>query len=160
MLKTLHEFLDTLGFASAEATEAERLHAVQLATAVLLVEVAHAKPQAGDAERQAVARALYERFSLQAADLELLLKQADAAARTAYDYQHFTSALNEHWTQPQKISFVEALWRVAYADGHAGVEEQHVINKVAGLLYVTHGEYIAGKMYAQEAVAQSRCGMA
>ncbi|GAA6119774.1 TerB family tellurite resistance protein [Acidovorax sp. FG27] len=156
MLKALHDFLDTLGFPNAETQEAERQRSVQLATAVLLVEVMHAEPQADSAQRQAVARALQERFPLQGGPLDALMQQADATARTAYDYQHFTSVLNEHWTQPEKIRLVEALWQVAYADGHAGAEEQHAINKIAGLLYVTHGEYIAGKMYAQEAAAQAR----
>ncbi|MCY1383643.1 Tellurite resistance protein TerB [compost metagenome] len=46
---------------------------------------------------------------------------------------------------------VEAMWQVAYADDHLDAHENHVISKVAGLLHVTHGEYIAAKMRAREA---------
>lgn len=46
---------------------------------------------------------------------------------------------------------IENMWRMAYADAHLDVNENHVISKVAGLLYVTHGEYIAARMRAKEA---------
>ncbi len=50
-----------------------------------------------------------------------------------------------------RCALVEALWQVAYADDHLDAHEQHTISKVAGLLHVTHGEYIAAKMRAKEA---------
>jgi uncharacterized tellurite resistance protein B-like protein len=62
--------------------------------------------------------------------------------------------MNERFTQQQKIDVVEAMWEVAFADHHLDANEHHVISKVAGLLHVTHGEYIAAKLYAQEAVKQ------
>ena len=53
------------------------------------------------------------------------------------------------FTQDQKIQLVEAMWQVAYADAHIDANENHTISKVAGLLHVTHGEYIAAKMRAK-----------
>ena len=75
---------------------------------------------------------------------------AQDTAKTAYDYQQFTGLMNEHFTQPQKIEVIESMWTVAYADAHLDAHENHVISKVAGLLHVTHGEYIAAKMRAKE----------
>ena len=43
------------------------------------------------------------------------------------------------------------MWQVAYADAHVDANENHTISKVAGLLHVTHGEYIAAKLRAKEA---------
>ena len=43
------------------------------------------------------------------------------------------------------------MWQVAYADGDIGANENHLISKVAGLLHVTHGEYIGAKLRAKEA---------
>ena len=79
------------------------------------------------------------------------MELATTAAHTAYDYQRFTGTLNDHFTQAQKIDLVEAMWQVAYADDHLDAHEHHTISKVAGLLHVTHGEYIAAKMRAKEA---------
>ena len=73
--------------------------------------------------------------------------------QSAYDYHRFTSVINDHFSQEQKIQVVESMWKVAFADGHVDENENHIISKVAGLLYVTHGEYIAAKLDAKEATA-------
>ena len=94
--------------------------------------------------------ALRQQFALSDEELQALLDQATTTSRTAYDYQHFTSQLNEHFTQDEKIQLVEAMWQVAYADALPDENEMHTISKVASLLHVTHGEYIGAKMRAKE----------
>lgn len=42
------------------------------------------------------------------------------------------------------------MWQMAYAEDTLGANENHLITEVAGLLHVTHGEYIAAKMRAKE----------
>ena len=72
-------------------------------------------------------------------------------ARNASDFFQFTSRLNEALDTPAKVGVVEAMWRVAYADGKPDAYEMHVISRIAGLLEVTHGEYIGAKLRAKEA---------
>ena len=154
MFKTLKDLLDTLtanlAAATGDQTQATE-HTLQLATAVLLVEVMRADTSLDDAERDTVLLALRGTFALTDEELQHLLALAHETARTAYDYQRFTSLLNERFTQAQKIQVVEAMWQVAYADDHIHASEHHVISKVAGLLHVTHGEYIGAKLRAQDA---------
>lgn len=152
MLKTLKDLLDQLARHldnPGQLPPAEREHTLQLATAVLLVEVMRADPALGDAERDAVLHALRRKFALSDDELARLLDLAHDTARNAYDYQRFTSSLNEHFSQEQKIRVVEAMWEVAFADQHLDAHEHHVISKVAGLLHVTHGEYMGAKLRAQ-----------
>lgn len=152
MLKTLKDLFDNLQLSltpTAADGPAEDTHTLQLATAVLLVEVMRAEPDLTDAERDAVILALRRKFTLSDDEMERLLELAHETSRTAYDFQRFTRSLNERFTQPQKIAVVEAMWEVAYADHTLDAHEQHVISKVAGLLHVTHGEYIAAKLHAQ-----------
>lgn len=149
MLRTLQEFFDTITAATPDPASA--LQAQQLAAAVLLVEVMRAEPDAGPAEREAVRHALQQQFALSDAALAALLEQALAQAQELYDYHRFTSVLTEQWTQPQKIALVEAMWAVAYADRQVEAHENHAISKIAGLLHVTHGEYIGAKLHAKEA---------
>lgn len=130
---------------------AEQERTLQLSTAVLLVEVMRAEPELKDNERQAVLRALRRKFTLSDDELDRLMELAQETSRTAYDYQRFTGLMNDCFTQEQKISVVEAMWEVAFADQHLDANEHHVISKVAGLLHVTHGEYIAAKLRVQEA---------
>jgi uncharacterized tellurite resistance protein B-like protein len=152
MLRSLKAFFDhlqlNLSAGTALAPE-EHVHTLQLATAVLLVEVMRADPEMADTERDAVIHALRRKFTLSEEEITRLLELAHETSRSAYDYQRFTSNLNERFTQPEKIAVVEAMWEVAFADQRLDANEQHVISKVAGLLHVTHGEYIAAKLHAQ-----------
>ncbi len=52
----------------------------------------------------------------------------------------------------QKLQIVEAMWQVAYADGHLQANEQHTLWRVADLLHVPHGAYINAKMRAKAAM--------
>ncbi|MFN4119471.1 TerB family tellurite resistance protein [Acidovorax sp.] len=150
MLRTLKDLFDSFTQPAPAQSPAERVHAVQLAAAVLLVEVVRAEGTMDEAERKAMVSALRSKFALADDELERLLELAVTTSKSAYDYQRFTSSLNEHFTQDQKIQLVEAMWQVAYADAHIDANENHTISKVAGLLHVTHGEYIAAKMRAKE----------
>lgn len=150
MFSTLQELFDKFTAAPGE-TPAEREHALRLAAAVLLVEVMRADAELQPVERQAMRAALGKRVGLDEAELARLIEQAEAQARQSNDYFAFTSRLNEHCSQPDKVALVEAMWDVAYANGVLDANEIHVVSKVAGLLHVTHGEYIAAKMRAKEA---------
>jgi uncharacterized tellurite resistance protein B-like protein len=150
MFKTLQDFFDTLA-APATGSASGRPHDLHLAAAVLLVEVMRAEPGIGMAEREAVRATLATRFGLGDGELDALIRLAETEAARANDFFHFTSRLNDSCSQPDKIALVEAMWQVAYADGLLDANENHVISKVAGLLHVTHGEYIAAKLRAKEA---------
>ena len=104
-------------------------------------------------ERKAGTEALRQQFGLTAEELEPLLEQAEHESTTAYDYFRFTNPLDEQLTQARKIALVEAMWRVAYAHQDLDRRENAVISKVADLLHVTHGEYIAAKGRAKAAGA-------
>lgn len=152
MLRSLKDLFDSFT-APAERAPAEQQHTVQLATAVLLVEVIKADPATGPDEQAALFAALTAKFALAPDELARLVELAEATAQGLYDYHRFTRTLNERFTQEQKIQVVEAMWQIAFADGHLDVHENHLISKVAGLLHVTHGEYIAAKMHAREAAS-------
>lgn len=152
MLRTLKDLFNS--FTTTPQSPEQLEHSLQLATAVLLVEVMRADPQIDAAARATVLAALRQKFSLADDELAQLMTLAEQTATQAYDYQGFTSSLNDHFTQPQKIRIVEAMWQVAYADAHLDANENHLISKIAGLLHVTHGEYIGAKLRAKEAAPE------
>ncbi|MFY9513402.1 MAG: TerB family tellurite resistance protein [Rubrivivax sp.] len=152
MLQTLKQLFDALlAPASAAATPQADAHRVQLATAVLLVEVMRADTGIGADERNATLAALRTRFALADDELERLVELAEQTARSATDFHAFTSALNEAFDEEHKLRVVEAMWQVAYADGHLAAHENHVLWRVADLLHVPHGAYINAKMRAKAA---------
>lgn len=137
----------------AETTAADDRRRLQLATAVLLVEVMHADGHVGAQQRQAVVQALQRQFALGADDTAVLIEHAERASHDATDFFAFTTALNEQFDMGQKLQLVEAMWQVAYADGALEAHEQHVLWRVADLLHVPHGAYINAKMRVKAAAA-------
>ena len=153
MLSPIKSFLASFFLPDDGAQSLDEARGLQLATAVLLVEVMRCDSNFDEKERAATEKALRSTFALSDAEIARLMSQAEQTAQGANDYFRFTSAMNDQFSQPQKIQVVELMWRVAYADGVLDENEHHLISKVAGLLHVTHGEYIAAKMHAKAAAA-------
>lgn len=150
MFQSLKSFIDQL--ARPAAPEAGRpAHDLQLATAVLLVEVMRADAGLAEPERQAAMDTLQRQFALTPDEVDRLMDLAHDQARAAHDLHSFTSALNAHYAMEDKIAVVEALWQVAFADGHLATHEQHILWRVADLLHVPHGAYIHAKLRARQA---------
>ena len=149
MLKTLKDLFDSFTGDSPDSSPRAREHALQRATAVLLVEVMRADPAIEAAERTAVLAALKAKFALADDESDRLLEVAEQTAKDAYDYHRFTNSINASFTHEEKVRVIESMWQVAYADGHLDSHENHLISKVASLLHVTHREYIAAKLRAK-----------
>lgn len=158
MLKTLGDLLDRLLPPQPQASPQEAEHTLQLATAVMLVEVMRADTSFHAGEREAVRAALRDKFGLSADEAQRLAELAEAAARDATDLFSFTSRINERFDMPQKLRMVEHMWRVAYADGHLADHERHVLWRVADLLHVPQGAYAHARLRAQQHAAGSQPG--
>jgi uncharacterized tellurite resistance protein B-like protein len=155
MLRTLKDLFDSLTALPASRAAAvhpmTESHRLELATAVLLVEVMKASGEVGTAQREAVMAALRRKFALSDDELARLIELAETAQRQAIDFHAFTSALNEQLDHACKVRVIEAMWSVAYADGVLVAHEQHVLWRVADLLHVPQAAYINAKMRAKAA---------
>jgi uncharacterized tellurite resistance protein B-like protein len=149
MLKAILDFFESnIG---AQASPAGERHSIELATAALLVEVARIDRESTAAERAAVAHAVRDKFGLAPAEAERLIDLAEAQMSQAADYFQFTSLVNRYFNQAQKLRVIEMMWRVAYADAELSAHENHLMRKIAELLHIPHGDYIAAKMRARDA---------
>ena len=151
MLKTLKDLFDSLLPPAAAAAPQQAEHLLQLATAVMLVEVMRADTSFHPGEREAVQAALCEKFELTPDEAQRLAELAETAAQGATDLFSFTSRINERFDMAQKLRMVEHMWRVAYADGHLSEHERHVLWRVADLLHVPQGAYVNARLRAQQA---------
>lgn len=147
MLSTIREFFDR--HIDPPSPEREQ-HAIQLATAALLVEVARIDSESTEAENAAVMRAVREKFGLEADEAATLIELAEAEMRQAGDYFQFTSLVNRHFSAQQKLAIIEMMWRIAYADAALSAHENHLMRKIGDLLHIPHGDFIAAKMRAQQ----------
>jgi uncharacterized tellurite resistance protein B-like protein len=152
MLADIRKFLDKhLGMPSTAGSDR---HTIEIATAALLVEIVRMDGDVQPSEREAVFRAVRGKFDLTSEEAQTLIDLAEQEAREASDYYQFTSIINKRFSQPQKIRVIELLWEVAYADQVANPYEEHLIRKLADLLYVDHRDYILAKLRARGGGAQ------
>jgi uncharacterized tellurite resistance protein B-like protein len=154
MLRTLKELFGSL-LDPAAAAAAPNAHTLELATAVLMVEVMRAEAGIGATERAAALVALRRKFRLSDDELDTLLAHAEGVARDATDLHQFTSALNAKLDEAAKVRMVEALWEIALADGALAAHERHIVWRVADLLHVRPGDFAAAKSRALDAAGRS-----
>ena len=144
MLDAIKQFFDNY-IASTPAHEQDAEHALQLATAALLIEMMRMDEAIKPEERHAVAGSIQNKFDLSDQEAETLIQLAEDEAALATDYHQFTSLINKGFTLGQKILVIEHLWQVAYADNHLDMYEEHLVRKIAELLYVPHSAFMNAK---------------
>ena len=142
MFAKLNALFDRAFSGAHEASAAEREHALRVATALLLIEVARAD-YADNLEEDAVMQeSLQQFFSLGEADAKELLDEARREADHAVELQQFTRRLHEQLSVAEKHRVVEMLWQVAFADRRLDKHEDHLVGRIADLLYVSRSDVI------------------
>ena len=148
MITSIAEFFKQ--FIEPETSRADGDKTLQVATAALLLEMMRMDNRFADEERAAVVESLRQLFGLAPDQLETLLALADQEVRQASGYYQFTSLINKGCNAGQKVRIIENMWVVAMADGHLDAHEEHLMRKIADLLYVGRADYIAAKQRARE----------
>ena len=143
----LKKLKDLLGSESTATGEVEH-RALELACAALMFEVARADFTVETTEQDAVTSLLTAQFNLGADEVSTITEAAVEQADAATCLFEFTRTLNELASAEQKRDLLAMMWRVAMADNELSRYEEHVIRKVADLLYVPHGDFIAAKQSA------------
>ena len=143
----LKKLKDLLGSESAATGEGEH-RTLELACAALMFEVARADFSVETTEQDAVTSLLTAQFNLSADEVSTITEAAIEQADAATCLFEFTRTLNELASAEQKRNLLAMMWRVAMADNALSRYEEHVIRKVADLLYVPHGDFIAAKQGA------------
>ena len=148
MLAAIKRFFDEHLAVDASGSAADSDQAVRLAASALLLEMTRMDGEIRAEQRAAVDNAVRNCFGLGEAQADELLALAEAERDEATDYYQFTSLINASYGPDQKLRLVEVLWRVALANQVLDSHEEFLVRKVADLLYVPHGDYIAAKLRA------------
>ena len=148
MLRHIKSFFDQYLVPGSITDGTPPEHVLRLAIGALLLEMTHVDGEVSREEREAVETAVLEHFELSQAEAKELLEMAEEERSESTDYYQFTSLINRNYTPEQKISLVELLWRIAYANEALHQYEEHLVRKIADLLHVPHGAFIAAKFRA------------
>lgn len=155
MLSRVRDFFDR-HLSAAPSAQGDDQHAIELATAALLVEVMRIDDQTTPAEYAAVQHAIRTKFNLTEPEARQLIELAEEEVRQATDYYQFTSMINQRFTQAQKERVLELMWRIAYADAAIDPHERHLLRKIAALLHIPDSANLAAKLRARDSAAAER----
>lgn len=145
MILRIKEFFETHLLITENSSQEDIEEKLKLGCAFLMYEMIHVDGEAHDIELQKIRHLLQQQFNIGSKETEQLLEIAHEEKHSATDYYRFTSLINEHYSQEQKIDLVKQLWQIAYADNTLDKFEEHLVRKLAELLHVPHRHFIQTK---------------
>ena len=145
MLKALRTLFDSA------VREDRSSHGLQVAAAALLIELGRADYRSDSGEQVAIIDAIRRRSGLRDDELDALIAEATRSSAQSTSLYEFTSLINEHYSVDDKFALILELWRVAAADGEIEKYEDHLIRRIAELVYVSHSEFIRAKWQVLDA---------
>ena len=118
---------------------------IQMATCVLLLELAHSDDHFSEAEEERIVQILREEFSLSEEYAAELIELAHREREDSVDLWRFTNIIDNNYSSEEKERVMETLWKVIYADERLDAMEDHLIHRLAKLLNLTHRQLINAK---------------
>ncbi|HMK49034.1 MAG TPA: TerB family tellurite resistance protein [Thermodesulfovibrionales bacterium] len=150
MVITVKKFLEKYINPLPEGSGGISDRSLKIATAALLLEMMRADARVTEDERSAVMKTVMSRFNLTREESDDLLQFAEQEIRKATGYYEFTSLINKGLAYGQKVKVIESLWEIAFADRCLDKYEEHMVRKIADLIYVEHKDFIEAKLRVKE----------
>ena len=109
----------------------------RLALTALLVRVARSDNDYSLGEQGRIDNIIKDRYGLSDVDTVKLRAEAESMEAEAPDTVRFTRAIKNAIAYDDRLAIIEALWKVALADGQRAQEEDAVLRLVSNLLGVS-----------------------
>ena len=149
MIKNLKSYLDNF-FQEPPDENIPHINKIELATAVLMIEISLADENTGDEEYKIIKKILIEEFDLDEKEIDTLISLAEDEVDHTVSLHEFAETINNELSAIEKTNIIENLWRVAYADAYIHKYEEYYIRKIADLLHVSHSDYIKTKLKTEK----------
>ena len=151
LVERFRDYLDTLSEESGETLEGVSEGDLQVALAIMMVQVLRADLQIGEEELEAVIGAVQEVLGLDREEATALMRVAAHAARDSEGMRVAVERLDRHLNHRQRVQLVEWLWRIAFADAELLSQEEYPIRKISELLGLSTADIVEAKVRAKEA---------
>jgi uncharacterized tellurite resistance protein B-like protein len=140
-------------FADTTDNQESKQARLNLAAAVLLVEVMMADHEVRAEELEQISIVLEKLFDIEKSESAPLIEDARQRHKDLVSLYDMTSIINEEHDQELKRKLVYAMWCIALADDEKDKYEEHLIRKVADLLYLSHSDFIKARHNAEHRCA-------
>jgi uncharacterized tellurite resistance protein B-like protein len=147
MIESIKSFFENrLAKNVEEEAASSAMSRIDLACAALLVEVMNSDHELDEREQQEFMKVLQQSYNIAEPDLAELTQLAKDEAFEATSLYEFTKLINDSYDYEQKVALIENMWRIAFSDKRLDKYEDHLIRKVAELIYVSHSDFIKTKL--------------
>ena len=129
-----------------EDSEAEsKDNSIQKSICSLMIEVAYADNQLDESELKAMANSL-RKLDIQQEEIREIVDETLAKSKESISFYEHTRILNDQLDYDQKKDVLNSVWSIAFADGQMNKHEEHLIRRIADLLYLNHKDFINSKL--------------
>ncbi|WP_066966826.1 TerB family tellurite resistance protein [Microbulbifer sp. Q7] len=148
MLQQIRKLFDQIG--RGESVEVRTEKDVRMISAALMAEIATADQKVDEREHAALVRLLREHYQLEEETAHSMVEQALADRNEATSLYEFTQTVNDNFSERDKYLLIKQMWEVAFADGEIDAFEEHLIRRVAELIYLPHGLFTRARAEARD----------
>ena len=133
-------------FKTKKTSDIEAIGDVNLACAILLIEVSYSDFKIDDKEINSIINLFESELKLSKDKAEWLSKEALNIHEDVNCLRKYIKLINEKYTKMQKRNLINMAWLVARADKMIDKNEEHRIRKLTELLHLDHKDFIKSKI--------------
>jgi len=149
MIKKIKDLLANIS-KDEKVDDTTDLASLNEACAALLVEIAFADKEFNTEEKQSLKESLIESYNLEEKDIEDIIRDAEKTVEDSTSLYEYTRKVNDEFEYNKKLTLLENLWKVAYADNILDKYEEHLIRKISDLIHISHSDYINIKLKVRD----------
>ena len=136
-------------FKTKEIEPESKDNSIQKSICSLMIEVAYADDQLDESELKAMANSL-GKLAIEEEEIQEIVDATLAKSKESISFYEHTRILNDQLDYDQKKEVLNSVWAIAFADGEMDKHEEHLIRRIADLLYLNHKDFINAKLNQKE----------
>ena len=129
-----------------ESQEKETISDVNLAAAIILIEVSYSDFEIKDVEIEKIIKFFEKDLNLSKEKAIWLNNEAQKLHKDTNCLRKYIKLINENYTKEEKMKLINIAWKIARADNEVDKYEEHRIRKISELLYLNHTDFIKEKI--------------
>ena len=132
-------------FKTKESEAESKDNSIQKSICSLMIEVAYADNQLDESELKAMANYL-NKLDIEEEEIQEIVDATLSKSKESISFYEHTRILNDQLDYDQKKEVLNSVWAIAFADGEMDKYEEHLIRRIADLLYLNHKDFINAKL--------------
>ena len=136
-------------FKTQENKTESKDNGIQKSICSLMIEVAYADNQLDESELKVMANSL-SKLDIKEEEIQEIVDATLAKSKESISFYEHTRILNDQLDYDQKKEVLNSVWAIAFADGEMDKHEEHLIRRIADLLYLNHKDFINAKLNQKE----------